>query len=79
MDDVQCVDILAELNELRQRVAELEAQTATESPAEERSTRRSMLRPAGAAVVGGLLRPSSARNQFRQLPKCNSARLMMRA
>jgi hypothetical protein len=54
MDDVQGAAVLAELSELRQRVAELEAQTALESPAaEERSTRRGMLRLAGAAVVGG--------------------------
>ena len=53
MDEVQGAEVLAELRELRQRVVELEAQTAIEPPAEERSTRRGMLRLAGAAVAGG--------------------------
>ena len=47
-------EVLAEVRELRLRVAELEGQVATQvQPSEERSTRRGMLRLAGAAVVGG--------------------------
>jgi hypothetical protein len=53
MDEVETVDVLAELRALRQRVAELEGQAAGEAPTEERSTRRGILRLAGAAVVGG--------------------------
>ncbi|MCE9621218.1 MAG: hypothetical protein K8R99_02615 [Actinomycetia bacterium] len=53
MDDAQNVDLAAELSDLRRRFAELEAKVAHQAPQEERSTRRGMLRLAGAAVVGG--------------------------
>lgn len=53
MDELHDVDVLTELRLLRRRVAELEARSSIESPTEERSTRRGMLRLAGAAVVGG--------------------------
>jgi len=54
-DDVEMID-LTELNALRARIDQLEADAAREQAerAEERTTRRGMLRLAGAAAVGGL-------------------------
>ncbi len=61
MDDVRTTDVATEIGELRRlvaaqnsRLALLEAQLADRSlPPEQRSTRRGMLRLAGAAVLGG--------------------------
>ncbi|CAN5442815.1 hypothetical protein BH10ACT2_BH10ACT2_21370 [soil metagenome] len=58
MDHLDVAEVLAELTTLRQRVADLEAQLPeandeVESSAQDRSTRRGMLRLAGAAVAGG--------------------------
>ena len=60
MTEVHGADLAAELGDLRRlvaaqsvRIAELEAHTAPQASPEERSTRRGMLRLAGAAVVGG--------------------------
>jgi hypothetical protein len=53
LDEVDKVDVLAELQALRQRVAEFEERVESPPPLEEGSTRRGMLRLAGAAVVGG--------------------------
>lgn len=60
MNEVNDLDITADIRELRrlvaaqsERIAELETHAATQTPPEERSTRRGVLRLAGAAVVGG--------------------------
>ncbi|MBI4885264.1 MAG: hypothetical protein HY826_14545 [Actinobacteria bacterium] len=79
MAEVNDVDVLAEIRELRHRLAELEAHVAPQDPTDERSTRRGMLRLAGAAVVGGAAasllgaQPAAANSGAMQFGATNNA------